>query len=208
MSKEHRIETPEGRLINHSLWEKEQYEDPKGRKADPSYKIEMAFDEADIGPVEEVVIAAAVSAWGDEAEKLYLDGAYNDPILSGDELADKREAKGKQGDAYRGKMVIRAKTIFNKDGDDAPGGVYVADENAEPLDFANRSKVYRGCYGVAVVNANTYEINGERGISFYLDGFQFTRDGDRLGGGNAAAGLFKPQAAPAGEAKGRRGRGK
>lgn len=202
-----RAETAVGRLINHSLFEKDTYKNEKGREATPSYKIELAFDdEKDIIALENAVVAAAVAEWGEDAEKQYDDGEIRSPILTGDELAKRREAKGKKGDAYKGKFVIRASTIYNRNGDDAPGGVYVCGPDAVEIDFANRGKVYNGAYGKAVVTPSAYLIDGEKGVTLYLAGFQLVKDGERLRGQDPAS-LFKPMIGESsGEGKGRRAR--
>lgn len=202
------VMTPEGRLVNGSLFEKDTYKDEKGREAIPSYKIEMAFDDGDaISDIEDVIVATAVETWGERAEDMYENGDIRSPLLDGDAMAQKREKRGKPGDAYAGKVIIRAHTIYNKHGEDAPGGVYVADENAEELAFDKRGKVYNGSYGVAVVQASTFEIDGKKGVSLYLNGYQFVKDGEPLRGSGVAA-MFQPLSKPdaGSEKKGRRRR--
>lgn len=208
MSKEPvRVTTAVGRLINSSFWDKEVYKDERGREGTPAYKMEMAFEsEDDITELEDAIVAAAVEEWGEGAEAAYYDeGTIRSPILVGDDLADAREKKGKSGDAYRGKFVVRASTIFNLNGDDGPGGVYVCDENAVEIDFAGRGKVYNGCNGIAVVEPQCYLIDGRKGVTLYLKGFQFVSEGERLRGSDPSS-LFKPMVSEGSEGKGRRGR--
>lgn len=202
------IMTPEGRLINGSLFEKDVYKDDKGREATPSYKIEIAFDDNDdLADLEEAIIAAAVETWGDKAEAMYDSGEISGPLLVGDDLAKARQERGKEGDAYAGKIVARAHTIFNKHGENAPGGVYVAGSDGLELPFDKRGTIYNGSYGIAVVTPETYEISGKKGVTLYLSGYQFSRDGEPLRG-NSVAGMFKPLAKPseASEGQGRRRR--
>lgn len=205
------IKTPEGRLIVGNLFEKDVFTDEKGREGKPRYKVEMAFDPAVVEEMETVIVGVAVAEWGEAAEKKYDDGVIKSPILDGDKLADKREAKGKSGDAYRDMVVIRASTEFNKHGESAPGGVFVCGPDAAEIgtEDPRRSDVYNGCYGVAVVEAVAYPAvgDGKDGVTLYLKGFQKTRDGDPLRGGDVK-GLFAPVEAPAGdgESKGRRRR--
>lgn len=209
MAEDKRIKTTVGRLINGSLFDKDVFKDEKGREGTPSYKIEMAFDGDDaIAELEQAIVEAAVAKWGKKAEKDYDDGKIRSPILIGDDLAKARVEKGKKGDAYAGKLIIRASTQFNKNGDDAPGGVYVCDENAAEVDFANRGKVYNGSYGVAVVTPTAYDGvgGGPDGVTLYLQGYQFVKDGERLRGAGASD-LFKPMLSEGSEAKGRRKRG-
>ncbi len=201
-----RLSTPVGRVINQSLFEKDVYTDPKGREGVPSYKIELAFDEGDaLAEFENVLVEAAVAEWGAEAADDYWEnGKIRSPILNGDELAAKREAKGKEGDAYKGKFIIRAHTIFNAQGMDAPGGIYVCDANAVSLDFADRGKIYNGCHGLVSVTISCYDIDG-RGVSLYLNGFQFVKDGDPLRSSDPSS-LFSPMMGAGSESKGRRRR--
>jgi len=188
------ILTPVGRLINHALFEKDKFVDAKGNEGKPSYKIEMAFDPDDLKDLEDAIVDACVTKWGASAEKDYDEGKINSPILDGDDLAAKRVAKGKQGDAYVGKLVIRASTQFNLDGQDAPGGVYVAGDDGNALDFTQRGTVYQGCMGMALIEVNCYDPigrDGKPGVNLYLKGFQWTGEGERLVS-NSAAGAFKP----------------
>ena len=199
---------PEGRVINESLFEKDAYVDPKTEKAGvPKYKVELAFDPATVtgqGTIEDDLINAACDEWGDSAEKEFLDGEIRSPFLSGDKLAKKREDKGKEGDAYKGKLVVRADTIFNINGQDAPGGIQVYDENVKAIGPAQRAAVYPGMFGQAAVVISCYLDNaGDKAMKFYLSAFQKTKDGDKLVTSSDHSTLFKPVGKPvqgAGEA--------
>lgn len=200
-----RLMTPTGRLVNNSLFEKDIYKDEKGREADPSYKMEMVFDiDEEFEAFEAEIVAAAVDEWGAGAEDDYWEGKMQTPISDGDVKAAEREEKGKNGDAYKGKLVVRAHTIFNRNGEDAPGGVYVCNAQAEELDFAERGAVYNGCHGKASVQVSTYDIKG-RGVTLYLNGFQFVEDGERLRGADPST-LFSPMMGKGSQSKGRRSR--
>lgn len=179
---------PEGRVINHSLFKKDAFDD----KSVPSYKIELAFDKdsAEMADLEDMLLDAADQRWGA--------GAGDDPdlvlpLLDGDKLAKKREKKGKQGDAYKGMIVIRSNTIYNLDGQDGPGGIQVFDADAAPIEPARQGEVYQGCYGIGAVNIGFYEDNdGNNAIKLYLAAFQKTRDGERLVTASDRSTLFKP----------------
>jgi hypothetical protein len=101
---------PVGRVINHSLFRKEQFNE----KATPSYKIELAFDKGELDDFYNQCLDYANETWGAGSEDAVII-----PIKDGDEMAAKRKKDGKPGDAYAGKDVIRANTIYNKDGDEA-----------------------------------------------------------------------------------------
>ncbi len=202
-----RLMMPVGRLINHSLFEKDVYTDERGREATPSYKVEQAYDEGALDEFEDAIIQAAIEFFGADAEADYDAGRLRSPILFGDDLAEERARKGKNGEAYEGMMVVRAKTIFNRDGVDAPGGIYVCNAAAEELDFAERRTVYNGSYGKASVTVNPYKgiAGGQPGIGLYLNGFQFIKDGERLRGSDPSS-LFSPMMGEKSENKGRRAR--
>lgn len=196
---------PEARVIHHSLFVKDQYND----KSVPAYKIELAFpkgtQEAD--DLLDMLLDFAVDTWGegaDEDEYLVL------PLLDGDKLARKREKKGKDGAAYKDMWVVRASTIYNKDGVDGPGGIQVYDEDVELISAAQSAQVYPGCFGEAAVVIGTYQGDDAgpdkdepfNGLKFYLSAFQKTADGERLATGGDRSGLFKPRKKAPGRAAG------
>ena len=171
------ILTPVGRLINESLFEKSQFDE----KATPVYTVEMAFAWDDLVALEDELVAHAVETWGTSAADDYVDYKIISPILDGDKLAKRREEKGKPGEAYRGLAVIRAKTMYNKHGQDAPGGVQVFGPDVEEIGPANRQEIYLGCYGQAALKIATYDDRGgDHALMFYLHAFQKIKDGERL----------------------------
>lgn len=187
------ITLPEGRLINEALFERDIYKGPNGNEGEPKYKVELAFDPDDVegeDTVEDLLMDAIEEAFGasavDDKDTVY-------PLLSGDKLAKKREDKGKEGDAYKGKTVIRADTKFNKHGQDGPGGIQVYNEDLEEVTAVNRQEVYPGCYGIAAITISTYTTAaGDPACKFYLSAFQKTRDGEKLVTSADHSKLFKP----------------
>lgn len=201
-----RLMTPVGRLINNSLFEKDVYTDDRGREAEPSYKIEMVFGMDDLDEFEQQIAAAAEEFFGGDALDDYWEGRIASPISDGDEKAEAREKRGKNGDAYKGTLVLRAHTKFNRNGEDAPGGIYVCGANAKELDFAEaRTIIYNGGYGMASVTVNCYHpiAKGLPGVSLYLNGYQFAEDGERLRGADPSS-LFSPMMGAKSESKGRK----
>jgi len=188
---------PEGRVINASLFEKDQYAPEKGSPGVPSYKIELAFDPKLVtgqGTVEDELINAACDEWGDPAEDDFLNGVIRSPLLKGDDLAKDREERGKAGDAYKGMIVIRANTFFNLNHQDAPGGIQVYGPDVKEIGPATQNEIYPGCYGQAAVVISAYLMDRKRGVKFYLTAFQKTRDGDKLVSQANYSTLFKPVA--------------
>jgi hypothetical protein len=180
---------PTGRVINCSLFTKDAYDD----KSVPAYKIELAFEEDSDGMIdlENRLLDFADEQWGEGAgddEDLVL------PMLDGGKLKRKREKRGKDGSAYDGMTVIRAHTIYNKDGVDAPGGIQVFDEDVEEISPAQAGQVYPGCFGEAAVTMSAYEDNdGNNAITLYLAAFQKTGEGERLIQASDRSTLFKPK---------------
>ncbi len=186
---------PEGRVINENLFILDAFKGERGEPGVPSYKLELAFDPKDIegeGTFEDMLIEAACAEWGDAAEQEFLDGKILTPLKSGDEMAADRESRGKVGDAYKGKVVVRAKSFYNLNGAKGePGGMRVYGPDNEPIPFLRREEVYNGCYGHVAVVIDTYIDNKkQKGLTLYMTAFQKTRDGERLV--TAAASPFKP----------------
>ena len=203
---------PEGLLVNHSLFERDAYANPQGGEpGKPKYKVEIAFDPAQVtgeGTIEDKMADAIAAKWGENAANDFLEGkaGFVDPRLDGGELARRRAERGKEGDAYSGKMVIRADTTFNRDGVEGPGGTHVYGPDTAPIEAARQQEVYQGCFGCAAVTIHAYETDGknERGLTiklkalkFYLAAFQKTRDGERLVQAQDRSTLFKPVAGAA-----------
>lgn len=197
---------PEGRLINSSLFEKDSFE-VNGKMTTPKYNVELAFEPGVLDAIENKLADAAVKEWGAGADDQYDNGTVKSPIKNGDDMAAEREAKGKTGDAYKGKDVIRADTIWSKFGQDGPGGTTVYGPDGLEMGAPQQHDIYSGCYGQAAVTISPYINNdGKRCLKFYLSGFQKSRDGEKLVSPRDLSTVFKPVGRPAGEATQRRRR--
>ena len=177
-----------GRLINASLFVKDQFND----KATPSYKAEIAFkeDSSEHIDLENRLFDFADDKWGKGAGD---DADLVIPLISGNKLAKKREKKDKDGEAYKGMMVVRANTIYNKDGQDGPGGIQVFDQDVEEIGASNQGEIYPGCYVEMGVVIGTYEDDdGNNALKFYLSAMQKVKDGEKLVSSADRSGLFKP----------------
>lgn len=211
----HVFALPEGRLINHSLFERDAYTPERGAPGKPMYKVELAFDKNQIegeGTIEDELLKAALEEWGDTKliEDEFFNGTIRVPFIDGDTLAKKRAEKGKDGSAYKGKWIIRASTSFNKEGTEGPGGIQVFNENVEPvgLTLGNVDQVYNGCYGIAAVTISAGRDVGsdDKHTKFWLSAFQKTKDGEKLVSARDASTLFKPVGRTEGASEGRRSR--
>ena len=189
---------PEGRVINHNLIVRDQYEEGAALK----YTVELAFEEGELNDLYDACCDFADEEFGAGTGDSEAEGGLYVPVLSGDKLAARREKKGKVGDAYKGMEVVRISTKFNKYGDEDAGGaaVYMPDAETE-ITAANKSELYPGMYGVAAIVLKGYEKtvqdadgDDERipAITLYLQAFQKTKDGDKLSSGSDKSQLFKP----------------
>lgn len=189
---------PEGRVINCHLFERDAYKGEEGSKpGEPMYKIELAFDPSQLVEAEDALVATCVAKWGAGAEEDYDAGRIASPLLDGNVLKASKEERKKNGDAYADKLVLRANTQFNKNGDAAPGGIYVCGPDAVEITAAQSGEIYAGMYGIAIVTPKAYIAQGKKGVKFYLVAFQKTRDGEKLFSADHSK-LFEPvKGAPA-----------
>lgn len=211
------FEFPEGRMINNSLKEKDAFKaNEKSTPGKPSYKAEMAFDDNDLmKKVMDDVWEEVANKYGDDAV-FDIDAQAGDknviisPFKIGDEMAEKREKKGKVGDAYKGKIVIRFDTIYNFEGMDMPGGAAVHLEDVTKITLKNQEawgQIWNGIYGIIYGNLHFYVDNdGNNAFKFYYKAFQKTREGEKLSTGSDTSALFKPVGRPAAAAGGEGGR--
>lgn len=96
------------------------------------------------------------------------------PLRDGDEFADEQEAKGKDGEAYRGCYYIKAASLNQ---------VPVYDENGE--DVLELDEVKSGDYGRISMTLWPYSKKGV-GITVYLNSAKKTADGEPLGSAGAS----------------------
>lgn len=191
---------PQGRVINASLFERDIYTDPKtGAQGKARYQIELAFEPKDLtgeGTIEDKIADCLAEAFGEPTADAFLNGGAGviTPILDGDKLAADRAGRGKEGDAYKGKLVVRAHNGFNKDGVAGPGGMWVYGPDTKALGATEQGQIYPGCFGCAAVTLKAWEDSRTKvkSVTFYLVAFQKTADGEKLRTGSEPSGLFKP----------------
>ena len=164
-SPECRVTTPEARLSYPALFE------PKGFQnsdADLRYQCELIFDsDADMSKLKLACATALCDQFPDSNNrpKVKL------PILSGDEVNQKRISEGREPKPeIEGKWLIRARSKQKP---------AVVDENVQPV--IQPDKVYAGCRVYASVTAYWFDMGANRGLSFALNGIQFVRDDEPFG---------------------------
>lgn len=144
-------------------------------QGDPRYDLQMLY-EGDITELKKAAAAVAKAKWpGRDLKELAF------PFKSGDKLADKGKEKGKDREVYRGKVVLSASSQFKPQVIDARG-----------QDIIDPNKVYSGAICRADLNFVAYNGVGANpdGVTCYLNGVLFVRDGERIGGAGDARTRF------------------
>lgn len=139
----------------------------KGDTDKARYSVEMLFDPDDVDEMVEAAKEVARLNFPDEPLK-----DIKFPFKKGDALAEKAKKKERDGEYYRGKIMVRA---HSKE----PPAIcdlqynYIIDPN----------KVHAGCKGRAEITFAPYEndLTG-KGITVYLNSYQHTAAGERIGG--------------------------
>ncbi|MGH6913854.1 MAG: ssDNA-binding protein [Geminicoccales bacterium] len=168
-----RVISPEARIVQRPhLFEPRT--EMNGKPQTPKFELTMAFEPDDIGAMKAAAVAVAKAKWPGRDLK-----GMKFPFKRGDVVNQKREEKGKKPyPAYAGKIILAAKS-----GEDRPPEVIGPDGKEMPR--VRAKDIYSGCYGFAVLNFSAYEGSEEDGVTTYLNGFGKSRDGDRIGGGDA-----------------------
>lgn len=210
------IRLPEGLVTFPNLFEKDAYTPQGGQPGKPQYKNEMVYEWDDIEDVIDELLDIADKEWPDILDDYDdIDAAYDDdalilPFIDGTKYAKKRRRDKPEGkfDHYEDMALVRPHTEFNLHGANAPGGIQVLNAKIKPIDPMQASEIYPGCYGFMLVTPNCYMTNdGDWGISFYLNAFQKSRDGERLFAQTDYSGAFdKLDTEEKGERRGRRRR--
>ena len=105
--------------------------------------------------------AKAVTIWGSK----FL-ASFKTPLRDGDTERDVEKYP-----EYKGHYFINANTYIR------PGVV-----DAQKNDIIDKSELYSGCYGRVSIIPAAYNVDGNKGIKFYLNNVQKLADGEPLGG--------------------------
>ena len=175
-----RILTSEFRVSHPHLFEPSAMEGSK-----LNYSIEMLFDKATtkISELQAPLKAAIIAKWG--PNKADWPEGLQTPIKDGDKpKRNKKTNKMEVRPEHKGMWVVRAKS----DAEYQPPYVVGRDPKVK---LTSPSQFYAGCYARAALKANAYaHVSGTVGVSFILDGVQFIRDGEALGGKRPADQMF------------------
>lgn len=178
--------------FGNSLLEAKPYMKNGKPQGEPKYSANFVFnaDHPDLKAMKELAAKLARQKWPD---KLFTELAF--PFTSGDKLADKRKAKGKdEGNDLRGKVVMNIKSKYE------PRLAYL--ENGKIIDLETdtakqmaKGKFYSGVEVLAQFNFVVYDPIGENakgGVTVYLNMVLSTNKGKKLAGSSkSASDVFK-----------------
>lgn len=135
-------------------------------RGDLRYGVVCLFEPgADISALKQAAAAAGKEAWGDKPP-----ANLRSPFRDQAEKADKY-------DGYEPGACFISVTAARRPG--------LVDQSVQPI--IDESEFYPGCYARATVNAFTYEVKGNVGVSFGVNNIQKLADGEQIGGGARAA---------------------
>jgi len=134
-----------------------------------SYSLLMLIPKTDTDTVNKIKASIeayktnpkAVNIWGSK----FL-ASFKTPLRDGD-----TERDTEKNPEYKGHYFLNANT-YNK-----PGVV-----DAQKNEILDKKEVYSGCYGRASLVPSAYNVDGNKGIKFYLNNVQKLGDGEPLGG--------------------------
>lgn len=191
--------TPNFRMAFPQLLEPKPYMQNGKPQGDPKYSITAIFEPGDLTKfqtldpndqsklievdVKRVVFDLAKAKWPTLDIKTAMATTW--PIIDGDQYAAKQEAKGKSGDAYKGKKLVN----MGASQEFPPTLRVVADKKVvilnrgiqQHMTMAKASFV-GGYYACAEVNLAPVEVSGRQFVKFYLNNIRFVKEGPRLGG--------------------------
>lgn len=141
----------------------------------PKYGCTLIFPKDARAALEKHVADVIKAQWGEKGLEKAKAGLIKSPFLAG----DGKEARNKTSGELHPGMSADVFFIRVQANEDRPPVVRYKDPNIP----ATADEVYSGCYGFAVINAFAWNNpqNGD-GVSFGIQYFQKTKDGDRIGG--------------------------
>lgn len=146
----------------------------------------LAPEHSDLPKMKEIAKTVARSMWGDSVDLNTIEW----PFKSGNKASEKRIAKGKAGDLYAGKVLLRPRSKFAIE--------LVWEENGKVIkttgdtEFAKAqvaTRFYPGVLALGSLKFQAMEIDGENGtrklVVCYLNKVFSTQTGERVGGRSA-----------------------
>lgn len=161
-----RFNTEIGRVSYPHVFERSNGMNGKEGKYELTLLVPKSNDLSDLKKrIDKVGTEAFGAAWSVISKKKPI-------IKDGDEYADEKKAVGKDGEVYRGHWYFRTGTSKR---------IPVVGPDKGALDKGDDA-FYGGCYARANVTPASYEADGSKGVTLYLNAVQKVKDGERFGG--------------------------
>ena len=153
--------------------------------SEPKYSITLMIDKKNeeqmkfLKQLHTDMQEALIEAWPDESKRprVSLIGDTRSPIKDGDKTVNNNGIPlAEKNPEYEGHFIIRASTASRP---------VVVDRNKSEILDAN--EIYGGCFCKVCLNAYTYAMSANSGVTFGLNGVQKWSDGDSFGGGRMSA---------------------
>jgi hypothetical protein len=162
------LNTPVGRLSYPHLFVAQEND-----QGDARFKTAIFFAEGtDLTEMQAAALKVAKARWGDEVVKLIRAGKVRWPF--------RNEAEDVKARGYP-----KGSTFVNMSAKNRPGVV-----DANVADVLDPSDAYAGRDCLINATAYTYDVSGNRGVTFGVNHVQILGDNDRLDGRKAAAEVF------------------
>lgn len=162
------IMTPVGMLSFPNLFTPQSSLDEGGKE---KYGCAIVFDkDANLSNLKNEVMRVGTAQWGEKFTQMVRDGTVRLPFRNDG------AAKG----------YPEGSTFINIRSTRRPG---IVDAQVQPI--IDEGEIYPGCFVRATVTAFTYDVKGNKGVSFGLNNVQKVRDGEPLDGRRKATDEFE-----------------
>ena len=151
----------------------------EGQEPKYSTQIIIPKDHSQIKELKKSIVEAAK----EEFPKLIKDNKL--PVKIKSPLRDGDEEREDEPEVYGGMY------FFNTTNRNRPT---VVDRDTTPL-TEDDNVIYSGCYANVIIDIKAYDTAGNKGVTAYLGGVQFKKDGEALGGKGVAADDFDEEEA-------------
>lgn len=171
-----KVVTGEVRLSYVHVFEPYAQANDDGSPGDPKYSCVILIPKSDKATLRKLKAARQAAAEKGAAKHFggKVPANVKHTLHDGDEEADLERNPEYAGHYY---MSVSSKT--------KPG---IVDRAVNPI--LDQSEVYSGCYARVSINAFSYSVRGNKGVSFALNHVQKLRDGEPLGGATRAEDEF------------------
>lgn len=144
---------------------------------EPVYSITLLLDQEHVDEAKPIAVKVAKEKWPSRnfGEDIAT-GQFNWPFKDGNKVKADAEKKGKNGDFYADKTVLKASSKF------PPGLLDEKKRVVDPNVPFSKNLFYSGCYCHVEIAFNAYDgvSGGADGVKVYLQNVMKAGDGERL----------------------------